>query len=66
VVDGLKTIDQEKRYELFYKAQEKMIKDRIALPIWSKEINAAVQNYVKGFALMPSFEQHYLQFVYFE
>jgi peptide/nickel transport system substrate-binding protein len=61
-----KTIDVDQRNQLLYKGQEMLIDARVLVPVWHKEINAALQQNVKGFNLMTTFEQHYLQFVYFE
>jgi ABC-type transport system substrate-binding protein len=66
VEKALGTINADERNQLFYKAQEILMKAHILIPVWHKEINAALQKNVKGFNLMPTFEQHYLQFVYFE
>jgi len=63
---ALATIDDKSRLEMYNKLQELIMKDRIALPIWHKEINAALKPNVKGFNLMPTYENHYLQTVYFE
>lgn len=60
---ALATIDTEKRKEMFYRCQELLMESRVALPIWHKEINAALKPNVSGFFLMPSYENHYLQYV---
>lgn len=64
--EAMKTIDDSKRNELFAECQEILMQSRCAMPIWHKAINAALQPNVKGFTLMPTYEQHYLQKVYFE
>jgi len=64
--EALATIDEDKRNKLFYKGQEMLMENFVALPVWFKEINAALKPEVKGFYLMPTYEQHYLQYVYFE
>ena len=63
---ALVTIDPEERYELYYRGQEILMENFVALPMWTKELNAVTQSYVKGFYIMPTYEQHYLQNVYFE
>jgi peptide/nickel transport system substrate-binding protein len=63
---ALATIDDKARNEMFYKCQEILMEGRVALPIWHKELNAALKPDVKGFNLTPTYEQHYLQHVYFE
>lgn len=63
---ALGTIDEQARLELYKELQVMIMKDKIALPIWHKEINAAIKKDVQGFNLMPTYENHYLQSVYFE
>jgi len=62
---AFRTVDTAARNKLFYKCQEMLMESMIAYPIWHKEINAAVQNRVKGFRLSPTYEQHYLQYAHF-
>lgn len=64
--EALRTVDAEKRNELYYKCQEMLMENYIAYPVWHKELNAACQPDVKGFRITTSYEQHYLQNVYFE
>jgi len=66
IEESLTTIDTDKRNKLFYRGQEMLMENFVALPIWYKEINAALKPEVKGFHLMPTYQQHYLQYVYFE
>lgn len=61
---ALITVDVQKRNELFYKCQEMLMENYVALPVWHKELNAACQLDVQGFRITPSYEQHYLQYVY--
>lgn len=63
---ALTTIDVNKRNEMYYKCQELLMENYVALPIWHKELNAACQLNVQGFRITPSYEQHYLQYVYFK
>lgn len=63
---AVRTIDNEQRYELYRDASEMLIENNVTLPLWHKELNAVVQNDVKGFELTRSFEHHYLQNVSFE
>ena len=63
---ALATIDATERSEMYATCQEMIMENYVAYPIWHKEINAALQPHVKGFNLMPTYEQHYLQYVYFE
>lgn len=60
------TLDDDERFELYRKAQNLLIDNYITLPLWHKELNAAVQKGVKGFNITRSYEHHYLQNVYFE
>ena len=62
---ALATIDAEKRNALYAQCQELLMENYVCYPIWHKEINAALQPDVKGFYLMPTYENHYLQYVYF-
>lgn len=64
--EAMKTIDDDTRNKLFAECQELLMESRCAMPIWHKELNAALQPNVKGFTLQTSYEQHYLQTVYFE
>jgi len=64
--EALVTIDHDARNELFYRCQELLMENYVALPVWHKELNAACQPYVRGFRIMPSYEHHLLQYVYFE
>jgi peptide/nickel transport system substrate-binding protein len=64
--EALATIDVDKRNKLFYRCQEMLMENFVALPIWYKEINAALKPEVKGFNLMPTYQQSYLQYVNFE
>ena len=63
---ALATVDIEKRNKLYYKCQEMLMENYVALPVWHKELNAACKPNVRGFRITPSYEQHYLQYVYFE
>ncbi len=63
---ALATTDHDERNELYYKCQEMLMENHVVLPAWHKELNAACQPDVRGFRITPSYEQHYLQFVYFE
>lgn len=65
VNDGLRTIDQTERNAIYAQAQEKIMETRSAIPLWSKEINAAVANYVEGFELDKTYETHLLTNVRF-
>lgn len=62
VMDGLGAIDEADRYELYKKAAFRLMELRCAMPIWSKEVNAALASYVnaEGFRLEKSFEVHEL------
>ncbi|WP_346708039.1 ABC transporter substrate-binding protein [Massilistercora timonensis] len=64
--EALQTLDDEKRNELFAECQNMIAEACVAYPIWHKELNAALQDDVKGFEMQTSYEQHYLQTVYFE
>lgn len=63
---ALATTDDAARVKMFGELQEMIMKDYIALPVWHKELNAALQPNIKGFEFMPTYEQHYLSGVYFE
>ena len=63
---ALATTDHDARNELYYRCQEMLMENYVVLPVWHKELNAACQLDVRGFRITPSYEQHYLQFVYFE
>jgi len=64
--EALETIDDARRNELFAQGQRMLLEACVYYPIWHKELNAALQNNVKGFKLQTSYEHHYLQSVYFE
>ena len=63
---ALATIDADERNNMYYTLQEMLMESFVCYPIWHKEINAALQKDVQGFYLMPTYECHYLQYVYFE
>jgi peptide/nickel transport system substrate-binding protein len=65
IAKALVTVDSDARNELYYKCQEMLMENFVALPIWHKELNAACTPQVRGFRITPSYEQHYLQYVYF-
>lgn len=62
---ALATVDREARNKLYYKCQEMLMQNYVVLPYWHKELNAACTLKVRGFRLMPSYEHHLLQHVYF-
>ncbi len=66
--EGLHTIDEAKRIQLFKDAQYGLMDLYCVLPIWSKEINAAAANYVdmSDFYLDRSYETHLLTGVRFK
>ena len=63
---ALTTTDHDTRNELYNRCQEMLMENYVILPVWHKELNAACKPGIKGFKITPSYEQHYLQFVYFE
>jgi peptide/nickel transport system substrate-binding protein len=67
IYEGLHTIDEDKRIQLFEGAQRGLMDLYCVLPIWQKEINAAVANYVDmtDFYLDRSYETHLLTGVRF-
>jgi len=66
--EGLHTINEAKRIQLFEEAQRGLMDVYCVLPIWSKEINAAAANYVDmtDFYLDRSYETHLLTGVRFK
>lgn len=66
IAKALTTVDVQKRNEMYYKGQEMLMENYVALPIWHKELNAALKPEIQGFRITPSYEQHYLQYVYFK
>ena len=62
---ALATIDADARNTMYHTCQELLMENFVCYPIWHKEINAALQLDVQGFHLMPTYENHYLQYVYF-
>jgi len=62
IYTGLVTIDEATRNKLYEDAQIGLMNHYCAIPIWSKEINAAVANYVDmtDFYLDRSYETHLL------
>ncbi len=63
---AIATMDDEARYQLYYRAQEIMMEDCILIPYWFKDNNAALQTNVKNFWICPTYETVYLQEVYFD
>ena len=66
VTNAMKTVDKDARYKLFNQAQEMLMQSQIALPMWSNELNAAMQPNVQGFYIMRSYFHHLLQTVSFK
>lgn len=64
--EALVTVDRAKRNSLYHKCQEMLMTNFVVLPVWHKELNAACQPDVMGFRIMPSYEHHLLQTVYFK
>lgn len=64
VAQSFVTMDADKRYELYRKAIIMLMEDHITIPLWHKEINAAIKKDIKGFELTRSYENHYFQYVY--
>ncbi len=60
------TIDDTERIALYEKCQDMLMEHYVSLPVWHKEINAALAPNVEGFELTRSYEQHYLQYVSFK
>ncbi len=60
------TIDDQERIALYEKCQDMLMEHYVSLPVWHKEINAALSPNVEGFELTRSYEQHYLQYVSFK
>lgn len=59
------TLDNEARFQLYRDAQNMLLEDYVTLPLWHKELNAAVRDGIEGFKITRSYEHHYLQYVRF-
>lgn len=59
---GLAAIDQNERYEYYQLAQERIMELGCTIPLYSKEVNAVLANYVdaSSFRMEKSFETHQL------
>ena len=66
VTEALSTVDDETRYGMYADCCAMLMENYVALPIWFKGLSAAVQTDIGGFQLTRSYEQHYLQYVYFQ
>ena len=66
VTEALTVADDETRYSMYAECAEMLMENYVALPVWFKGLSAAVQNDIGGFKLTRSYEQHYLQYVYFK
>lgn len=66
VSKALTIVDDEERFKLYSECCETLMENYVALPIWFKGLSAAAQNDIGGFELTRSYEQHYLQYVYFK
>lgn len=64
VAKSFVTMDADKRYELYQKAIIMLVKDHVTIPLWHKELNAAIKKDIKGFSLTRSYENHYFQYVH--
>ena len=60
------TLDTETRAQLYADAAEMLMRDFVTLPLWHKSLAVAVKDGVAGFEITRSYENHYLQSVYFE
>lgn len=59
------TTDEAERYQMFGDACIRLTEACTAIPMWTMQINAVLQNDVHGFYFMRSFQHHLLQYVYF-
>lgn len=66
VSEALTIVDDETRFGMYEECCATLMENYVALPIWFKGLSAAVQNDIGGFRLTRSYEQHYLQYVYFK
>lgn len=68
IADGLSSVDITQRFENYAKAQKRIMELRCALPIYSKEINLAVADYVDmgDFRFDKSYESHLLTGIRFK
>ena len=66
VSEALTIVDDETRFGMYEECCATLMENYVALPIWFKGLSAAVQNDIGGFQLTRSYEQHYLQYVYFK
>ena len=66
VTEALTVVDDETRYGMYADCAAMLMENHVALPVWFKGLSAAVQNDIGGFNLTRSYEQHYLQYVYFQ
>lgn len=60
--NGLAAIDLDERYEYYQKAQERIMELGCTIPLYSKEVNAVLAQYVdaSSFRMEKSFETHQL------
>ncbi len=65
VNQAMVTTDEAARYELFGQAATLLTQACTAIPMWTMQINAVLQNDVQGFYFMRSFQHHLFQYVYF-
>ncbi len=59
---GLAAIDLDERYDYYHKAQERIMELGATIPLYSKEVNAVLADYVNAdtFRMEKSFETHQL------
>ena len=60
------TLDTAAREDLYKQAINMLMEDYVTLPLWHKALNAAVSDELGGFEITRSYEQHYLQKVYYK
>jgi peptide/nickel transport system substrate-binding protein len=57
------TLDEGERIKLYQKAVKLLLENHVTVPLWFKELNAAVKDDIEGFKITRSYEHHYLQYV---
>jgi ABC-type transport system substrate-binding protein len=57
------TLDEGERIKLYQEGVKLLLQNHVTVPLWFKELNAAVKDNIEGFKITRSYEHHYLQYV---
>ena len=62
IEQGATVMDEAEREKAWQATLDYLMEANVMIPVWHKDLNAAVADNVEGFELSPAFEEHYYQF----